>query len=69
MGTPFGSSTEEERAGLFVAGAVKRLLGWAAFSVEPFFQGWPFQSVSSAGASPSLPSHQTSPSGGDGRRW
>ena len=48
---------------MFFAGAVKRLLGWAAFSVEPFFQGLPFQSVSSSGVGPSLPSHHTSPSG------
>jgi ABC-type transport system involved in cytochrome c biogenesis permease subunit len=34
--------------GLFAIGAVKRLFGCAAFSVEPFFQGWPFQSIISA---------------------
>jgi len=61
IGTPLGSSTEAERAGLLRAGAVKRLLGWAIFSEEPFFQGWPFQSVHSAGASLSIPSHQMSP--------
>src|SRR5512137_2344731 len=62
MGTPAGSSTLEERAGLLEAGAVKRLLGCAALSVEPFFQVAPFQSISSAGASVSQPSHQMSPS-------
>src|SRR6201982_1016187 len=62
IGTPFGSSQYFESAGLLVAGAVKRELGWAAFSVEPFFQGRPCQSVSSSGISPSIPSHHTSPS-------
>ena len=46
-----------------VAGAVKRELGCAAFSVDFAFQGLPFQSMSSAGTGPSLPSHHTSPSG------
>ncbi len=63
MGTPAGSSQNLEIAGLLPAGAVKRELGWAAFSVEPGFQGRPFQSVSSVGTGPSMPSHQTSPSG------
>src|SRR3954469_6446880 len=62
IGTPRGSFTWLERIGLFEAGAVKRLFGCAAFSVLPFFQGCPFQSVSSSGTSPSRPSHQTSPS-------
>jgi hypothetical protein len=48
--------------GLLLAGAVKRELGCAAFSVEPFFQGRPCQSVSSSGTSPSISSHHTSPS-------
>jgi hypothetical protein len=61
MGTPRGSSIEGERAGLLRAGAVNRLLGWAIFSVEPRFQGAPFQSKHSAGASLSIPSHQMSP--------
>ena len=63
IGTPLRSLTRGESAGLFVAGAVKRLFGWAAFSVEPRFQGRPRQSISSSGATPSFPSHQTSPSG------
>src|SRR5512142_2179569 len=62
IGTPWGASTEAERAGLLRAGAVKRLLGWAIFSIEPFFQGVFFQSMHSAGASLSMPSHQMSPS-------
>ena len=41
---------------------MKRLLGCAAFSALPFFQGRPCQSVSSSGTSPSMPSHHTSPS-------
>ena len=48
IGTPFGSSANRDSAGLFAIGAVKRLFGCAAFSVEPFFQGAPFQSISSA---------------------
>src|SRR5512138_3963626 len=51
IGTPLGSSTDAERAGLLRAGAVKRLFGWAILSVEPFFQGAFFQSMHSAGAS------------------
>src|SRR5512141_1297840 len=50
IGTPFGSSTAAERAGLFRAGAVNRLFGCAIFSLEPFFQGAFFQSKHSAGA-------------------
>src|SRR5580704_8761144 len=59
MGTPSGSSENLLRAGLFAAGEVKRELGCAALSGEPFFQGLPVQSVSSSGGSPSMPSHQT----------
>src|SRR5277367_5346029 len=62
IGTPCGSSANLERAGLLVLGAVKRAFGCAAFSFDPFFHGRPCQSVSSSGTSPSLPSHQTSPS-------
>src|SRR5271167_1018543 len=36
MGTPSGSSHNLLRAGLFVAGAVKREFGCAALSGEPF---------------------------------
>src|SRR5580704_1852349 len=63
MGTPAGSSQNLERAGLLVAGAVKRALGCDAFSPELGSQGRPFQSVSSVGTGPSRPSHQTPPSG------
>src|SRR5712692_1889126 len=63
IGTPSGSFTCLASTGLVFIGEVKRLLGCAAFSGEPFFQGCPFQSISSSGISPSLPSHHTSPSG------
>src|SRR6218665_2095352 len=62
MGTPMGSLALGLSAGLFPMGAVKRLLGCAAFSGLPRFQGRPCQSVSSSGTSPSMPSHHTSPS-------
>src|SRR5512138_1011467 len=48
IGTPFGSWAKRESTGLFDIGAVKRLFGCAAFSVEPLRQGWPFQSIISA---------------------
>src|SRR5687768_4570090 len=61
IGTPFGSSHLGESAGLFLAGAVKREFGCAAFSFDsPLIQGLPCQSVMRAGTSPSLPSHHTS---------
>src|SRR5512142_2466423 len=63
IGTPLGSWAKRDSAGLLAIGAVKRLFGWADFSLEPFFHGWPFQSIRSSGGSLSLPSHQTSPSG------
>src|SRR6266852_3815550 len=63
MGTPSGSLTCLERAGLFVIGEVKRELGCAAFSEEAGVHFWPRQSMHSLGGSPSLPSHHTSPSG------
>src|SRR5574342_994221 len=43
-GTPRGSWANLESAGLLSMGAVKRLLGWAAFSAEPLLQGCPLQS-------------------------
>ncbi len=63
MGTPSGSFTSGASAGLFVAGAVNRLLGWAAFSPLAGFQGLPRQSIRLTGGGLSLPSHQRSPSG------
>src|SRR4051812_46616238 len=45
MGTPCGSFALGLIAGLLEAGAVKRLLGCAAFSPVPGFHGLPCQSV------------------------
>src|SRR5205823_13462181 len=63
IGTPPGSSANFERQGLLRIGAVKREFGCAAFSPESFDHLLPFQSMSSGGGEPSLPSHHTSPSG------
>src|SRR4029077_2010447 len=46
-----------------VAGAVKRLLGWAAFSVDAGVHGRPCQSSASGGGGSSCPSHHGVPSG------
>src|SRR5258708_38693325 len=62
MGTPCGSSENLLKAGLLVAGAVKREFGWAALLDEEGSHGLPVQSVRSDRFSPSLPSHHTSPS-------
>jgi hypothetical protein len=43
-------------------GVVNRALGWAAGSSESGVQSRPFQSIACSGASPVIPSHQTSPS-------
>src|SRR5215468_1131692 len=58
MGTPFGSSQNLLSTGLFVAGAVKREFGCAAFVPRLGSHGLPVQSVRPAGASTSMPSHQ-----------
>src|SRR5512140_2949932 len=63
IGTPRGSLASGASTGLLVIGVVKRLLGWAAFSLESGVHGLPFQSRHFFGAGPSLPSHQTSRSG------
>src|SRR5690242_6405719 len=63
IGTPCASSQWDERAGLFVAGVVKRELGWAALVPVEGVQGLPCQSVSWDGTGPSIPSHQTLRSG------
>src|SRR5262245_1269679 len=66
-GTPLGSSQAGSIVGHCEAGAVKRALGCAAFA--PVLaaisgdQGFPCQSVHSAGGSSVMPSHQTPPSG------
>src|ERR1039458_3269980 len=63
MGTPVGSLASGASSGLLAMGAVKRLLGCAAFSFESGVHLLPFQSRHSFGGGPSLPSHQTSRSG------
>src|SRR5262245_12136187 len=61
IGTPCGSFTCGESAGLLVIGVVKRLLGCAA-GFPPGFHGRPCQSMRPSGAGSSFPSHHTSPS-------
>src|SRR3984957_3991522 len=67
MGTPSGDSQSASMVGHWLAGAVKRPLGWAA--VVPMalpisgVQRWPRQSRHSAGGVSVIPSHQTPPSG------
>jgi len=63
IGTPWGSFASGASSGLLAIGAVKRLLGCAAFSRESGVHLFPFQSRHSRGGEPSLPSHQTSRSG------
>src|SRR5450432_2695616 len=63
IGTPFGSLASGSSEGLLIMGAAKRELGCAAFSFESGVHLLPRQSRHSFGTGPSLPSHQTSPSG------
>src|SRR5215471_21122900 len=67
IGTPFGFSHAGSIVGHWEAGAVKRALGWAAFTplLRPIsgVQRLPCQSRHSAGGSSVMPSHQTPPSG------
>src|ERR1700691_881727 len=67
IGTPLGSSQAGSMVGHCDAGAVKREFGCAAFAPVSFamagVQGLPCQSVSVAGGSFVMPSHQTPPSG------
>src|SRR5262245_5407134 len=62
IGTPRGFSHSGEIDGHWRAGAVKREFGCAAFSLEPFCQGRPRQSVRCSGTEPSMPSHHGRPS-------
>ena len=62
MGTPAGSSHSGAIAGHWLAGAVKRALGWAAGVSDSGVHGSPRQSVARAGGSSVMPSHHTSPS-------
>src|SRR5215470_4528833 len=57
IGTPCGSLNLGEIDGHWLAGAVKREFGCAAFSDEPFCHGRPRQSVKRSGTGPSIPSH------------
>src|SRR5690348_9873740 len=61
-GTPFGSSKFSSTTGHWVIGAVKRAFGCAAVRPASGVQSLPCQSIACAGGSPSMPSHQTSPS-------
>ena len=66
MGTPVLLLNSGAIQGHCSAGAVNLELGWAAFTPclpSSGVQGLPFQSMQLSGASPSIPSHQTVPSG------
>src|SRR6185436_10224866 len=63
IGTPFGLANSGDSDLQLVAGTVKRLFGCAAFSVDAGVHGRPCQSVASAGAGSSCPSHHGVPSG------
>src|SRR6202163_2006108 len=63
IGTPFGSSHSGAITGHWLAGTVKRALGWAALREEAGVHGRRNQSINSAGFSAVFPSHHTSPSG------
>src|SRR6185436_13523781 len=62
IGTPLGLLNSGDSDAQLVAGVVNRLLGCAAFSVDAGVHGRPCQSVASAGAGSSWPSHQGVPS-------
>ena len=62
IGTPSGSSHSSAITGHCDAGAQNREFGCAAGVSEAGVQSWRLQSVACAGGSPSMPSHQTSPS-------
>src|SRR5215472_4253293 len=62
-GTPFGSSHSGAMTGHWLAGVVKRELGWAALRFDSGVHGRRSQSINSAGLSFVIPSHHTSPSG------
>src|SRR5271165_571868 len=62
MGTPLGFSHSGSTVGHWDRGAVNRALGCAALRPQSGVHGLPVQSVSLAGGSLVIPSHQTSPS-------
>src|SRR6188768_1071757 len=67
IGTPSGLSQSGSIVGHWLAGAVKREFGCAAFAPVAFaisgVQGLPCQSVACAGGASVMPSHHTPPSG------
>src|SRR6476646_7998823 len=63
IGTPLGLLNSGDSVAQLVAGAVNRLLGCAAFSVDAGVHGRPCQSSASCGGGSSCPSHQGVPSG------
>src|SRR6202023_2644686 len=67
MGTPSGDSQSGSMVGHWLAGAVKRPVGWAAVAPVALpisgVQGCPRQSMHSAGGVSVMPSHHTPPSG------
>src|ERR1700736_889797 len=63
IGTPVGDSQSGSMVGHWLAGAVKRPLGWAAGVLDSGVHGLPRQSVRCGGISSVMPSHQTPPSG------
>src|SRR5260221_12747018 len=62
IGTPAGFSQSGSMVGIWLAGAVKRALGWAAGVVFAGVQSSPRQSIRCAGGWSVMPSHHTSPS-------
>src|SRR5512140_2516091 len=60
IGTPSGFSQSGQMTGHWLAGAVKRELGWAAGSLLAGVQSRPFQSMAWLGGAPSIPAHQWS---------
>src|SRR5438270_6741986 len=63
IGTPLGSSHSGAITGHCPAGVVNRALGCAALRFDSGVHGRRSQSINSAGLSPVMASHQTSPSG------
>src|SRR5262245_61321936 len=63
IGTPFGSSQAGSIDGQLAAETVKRAFGCAAGRPQPGVHSLPCQSMSLAGGSFVMSSHQTSPSG------
>src|SRR5450432_2373334 len=62
IGTPAGFSQSLSMLGHCTDGTVKREFGCAATRPQPGVQSLPCQSMACFGGSPSMPSHQMSPS-------